>query len=160
VKFVVQAWQQESLLAIVKSRRMVITWLMCALHLWLAMFHQGRAVFLVSKKEEDSDELVKRCQFIYEHIPESVLPAKPMMQSRYCYLGFAGLDSWIKGVPQGADQLRQHTASAIMCDEFAFWPLARETYEAAKPTIEGGGKLTIVSSVGPGFMQKLVAGAV
>jgi hypothetical protein len=113
------------------------------------------SVYFVSDKEEKSDELVKRAEFIYKHIPDDKM-LKPRMKSSYCWLEFPGLDSFIHGVAMGADQLRQYTATAIMADEMAFWSLARETYMAAIPTIQGGGRFTGLSSPQIGFFKDLV----
>ena len=148
-------WLQEPLIALYKSRRMTISWLFTFLHLWLAMFREGSAIFFVSDKEDKSDELVKRAEFIYKYLPDQKV-LKPKAKSSYCYLEFPGLNSYIQGVPQGADQLRQFTATAILADEFAFWEKARETFMASKPTIDGGGKFTIISSPREGFFKELV----
>ena len=119
------------------------------------MFHQGANVFLISDKEEKSDALVKRCEFLYDHIPQGQLLV-PKKRSKWCLLEFPGLDSSIRGVPQGAAQLRQYTATAIFADEAAFWERARETFSASKPTIEGGGRFTVVSSAQEGWFSDLV----
>jgi len=152
LEYVMQEWMDHKLFAIPKSRRMMQTWTMAVCHLWLAMFHEGANVFLVSDKEEKSDALVKRCEFIFDHIPSGriLLPKK---RSKFCLMEFPGLNSFIRGVPQGAGQLRQYTATALMFDEFAFWERGRETLSASKPTIEGGGRLTIISSAQEGAFQ-------
>lgn len=150
-----QVWQEHQLLLVPKSRRMMMSWLMCYLHLWMAMFHPGRSVFIVSDKEQKSDELVRRCEFMYDNIPDGTI-LKPQMRAKYCSLEFPGLDSYIMGLPSGAAQLRQYTASALLFDEFAFWGDAMETLGAARPTIEGGGRLTIISSAQDGPYKKLV----
>jgi len=148
-------WLSSPLVLIPKSRRMMISWLISFLHTHLAMFNEGVSVYFVSDKEEKSDELVKRAEFIYKHIPDDKM-LKPRMKSSYCWLEFPGLDSFIHGVAMGADQLRQYTATAIMADEMAFWSLARETYMAAIPTIQGGGRFTGLSSPQIGFFKDLV----
>lgn len=154
LKNVTMQWLDNSLVAVFKSRRMTMSWLMMFLHLWLAMFREGSAVFIVSDKEDKSAELVKRAQFIYEHIPDNVI-LKPRMKPTYCKLDFPGLNSYMLGVPQGADQLRQFTATAILADEFAFWERARETFMASRPTIDGGGKFTAISSPREGFFKDM-----
>ena len=154
LELITSHWLVEPLFALPKSRRMTISWLMIFLHLWLAMFREGAAVFFVSDKEEKSDELVKRAEFIYDHIPSDMM-LKPAKKGSYCYLEFPGLNSYIQGVPQGADQLRQYTASAIFADEMAFWGKARETFMASKPTIDGGGRFSCVSSPMEGFFKEL-----
>jgi hypothetical protein len=147
-------WLNEPLFACFKSRRMTITWLMVFLHLWLAMFREGAAIFFVSDKEEKSDELIQRAKYIYDHIPNDKM-LKPKAKYSYCYLDFPGLNTYIQGVPQGADQLRQFTATAILADEFAFWDKAKETFMASKPTIDGGGRFTTISSPREGFFKEL-----
>jgi hypothetical protein len=146
-----QIWLRRRLLAVYKSRRMMMSWFFIWLHLQIAMFNQNRTVFLVSKKEENSDELVKRCEFIYDHIPKELLPFKPKKYSKYCLLGFPELRSRIVGVPEGSDQLRQFASSAVFFDEYAFWRNQEKAFAAAMPTVEQTGRFTIVSTVQPGY---------
>lgn len=148
-------WCQDKLTLVPKSRRMLLSWLMIFLHTHLAMFNEGQAIYFISDKEEKSDELVKRAEFIVKYIPDSEM-LKPRWKSSFCYLEFPGLNSFIQGVPMGAGQLRQYTASAIFADEMAFWERARETYMASIPTIQGGGRFTGVSSPQIGFFKDLV----
>lgn len=155
LEFLTREWEQNRMLLIPKSRRMMLSWLACWWHLWTAMLHPGRSVFLVSDKEQKSDELVRRCEFMFDNIPADKF-LKPQVRSKYCLLEFPGLDSYIMGIPSGASQLRQYTASALMFDEFAFWGDAMETLGAARPTIEGGGRLTIISSAQDGPFKRLV----
>lgn len=156
LRYILETAEREALCAIVKHRRMIITWTMCALATWDALFHEGRFIALVSKKEEDSDELVRRCKFIYDNIPKNALPVRPVAEYKYTQLRFPEIDTVIKGFAQGPDQLRQYTCSRVICDEIAFWPQARATFTALKPTIEGGGKVALISTRFPGFFQELV----
>lgn len=158
VQWYCRAWQRENFMAIPKSRRMMASWLNIALFLWDAMFYQGRNHAFVSKKEEDSDELVKRAKFIYEHLDYKILPKEllPAMDYKFCTLLFPEMNSRIRGFPSGADQLRQFTFSRILGDECAFWPDAQEMYSASVPTLQGGGQLVMISSPGPGFFKRLV----
>ena len=155
LKLTTAYWLEDKLILIPKSRRLMFSWLMTFLHLHLAMFNEGMSIFFVSDKEEKSDELVKRAEFIMKYIPDDQM-LKPKWKGSYCYLEFPGLNSYIQGVPMGADQLRQYTASAIMADEMAFWSLARETYMGSIPTIQGGGRFTGLSSPQAGFFKDLV----
>jgi hypothetical protein len=156
LKPIVEYVESDPLVALVKHRRMLITWTVVALGLWDAMFHEGRHIAFVSKKEEDSDELVRRAQFIYDNIPKAMLPIKPRAEYKYTQLRFPEINSFIKGYAQGPDQLRQHTCSRIMCDEIAFWPQARATFTSLKPTIEGGGKICLISTRYPGFFKQII----
>lgn len=158
LKHVVQQWLTYPELAIPKSRRMRMTWLMVALHYWLARVRPGSKIAFVSRKEgrsesEGSAELVWRAKFIHEHLPDII--SKPRIEYKFCRLTFPDTDSEIIGIGQGPDQLRQATLTAIFGDECAFWEQAAAFFAAAKPTTEGGGRNTLVSTANPGFFENL-----
>ena len=142
---------REPLLLIEKSRQMMVTWLMVACHLWDAQFHEGRRIFFQSKKEVDANHLIDRAKIIYNNYPE---PYKAIIHERYpartpqsyLKLEFYKNQSILQGTAQGADVLRQYTASRIFSDEMAFQDKAEEAFIAAKPTIVGGGKFVGVST--------------
>lgn len=144
-------FQREPLLAVLKSRRMWISWWAIAVMLHDAITHQDRDIYFVSKKEPDADELVRRARFIHDSIPRSIWHDQLLPKAKYKenHLEFPSIRSGIHAVASGADQLRQFTASGILMDEMSFWPDCRETYTAAKPTIEGGGRVLIISTPSP-----------
>lgn len=147
LELITREWQANKLLAVPKSRRMMLTWLMLYLHLWLAMWHPGVAAFMVSESERKSADMINKIAFMFQHIPEGSM-LKPVMRRKQCLIEFPGLDSYIMGIPEGENQLRQYTATALMFDEFAFWERPLETLAAAKPTITGGGRITLISTPG------------
>lgn len=160
---IARRWEKADppILLVPKSRRMRISWLMVALHTWLAVTHRGAAVFIVSSKEEKSAELVSRCEHILRYVPRVAFRVPGFrVHRRPPRIEFPSLGSQIVGIPEGPDQLRQFTATAIYFDEFGFWKWPRASYAAARPCIEGGGRLTIVSSAAPGFWKSLVSGEV
>ncbi len=159
LEFYVRAWESALRIAVPKSRRMTMSWTNIALYLWAAMFRPHQDFAFVSKKEDDAGELVRRAEFIYDHIPEdkipkALLPRKETKQKPAALI-FPDIGSKIQGFPMGADQLRQFTFSGILGDECAFWPEARQFYSASAPTIEGGGRMTLISSRSPGFFERL-----
>jgi len=144
----------EKLLVVEKSRQMMVTWLMIACLLWDVMFHEGRRVFIQSKKESDAAELLNRMWHIYDSFPE---PHGQMIRSRYpanktyTQIAFNRNKSFVHAVPEGAHHLRQFTASRIFIDEAAFQPKLEEAIIASKPTVVGGGQLILVST--PNFKE-------
>lgn len=150
-------WEKYPLLAIPKSRRMTMSWATIALIVWDVIFNKGRSWAMVSKKEDDAHELVVRAKFIIDNIDRNLIPSEliPKYQDKFCVLNFPGTMCKIQGFPQGADQLRQFTFSGIFGDESAFWEKAQEFYAASFPTIDGGGRMCLVSSPAPGFFKKL-----
>jgi len=158
IHHVVQTWLREKRYAVPKSRRVIATWTMVALHLWLARFFPGSVIAFVSRKQglndsEGAAELVRRAKFIEEHLPAEVEPI-PFVYN-FARLKYPSIGSEIIGVAQGADQLRQPGLTAIFADELAFWELAHDTYSASIPTLEGGGRFTGISSANPGFFKQL-----
>lgn len=156
-------WQKHDFIALPKSRRMVCSWLMITLYLHDTMFNTGRFNAFVSKKEENAGELVSRAEFIYKYIPEWRIPRELLpkirsgqMTKKPPVLEFEEIHSKIQGFPQGADQLRQFTLSGILGDECAFWEEAESFYSASKPTLDGGGRMTLISSRYHGFFKKIV----
>jgi hypothetical protein len=157
-ELLVRRWQEHPLLAVPKSRRMVVTWLFVAVNYWLARFSPNAKVAFMARKlgkteTEGSAELVRRAKFIHDHLPATFPPC----ETEYS-IGFLRFPngSEIVALGEGEEQARQHTFTSVLADEVAFWDHAFETWVALRPTIEGGGRLTAVSSAGPGFFKDLV----
>lgn len=152
-------WMKNLLTAWPKSRRMTMSWLMIWNHLWLGMFHPGAHIYMQSINEDNAHrELIERAGFIYNHIPETAFPKPRLKQGKvlWCLMEFPGIYSFLRGVPQGANQLRGPTASAVMLDECAFWEHGRESFSSTKPCTEGGGKVTLLSSMQKGWYRDVV----
>lgn len=163
LKHVCDVWMRENLLAIPKSRRMMLTWVMLGCHLWAALWRPRSAIFIQSKKEGDSAYLIgrERLLFMYNNLPAPPpgyqWPQIVTEKQSPPMIRFSN-GSQVFGVGQGPDQLRQYTASYVMADECAFWEQARSTFGALKPTMQGGGKIVLISSANAGFFQELCEG--
>jgi hypothetical protein len=149
----------QSKVAIPKSRQIMITWTCVAYLVAKAIFWRHRLIFLQSKKEDDAAMLIDRAKHIYEHLPWWMKSAAPLKRQLH-KLPFNKLilanGSLMWGVPQGADVLRQYTASIIFGDESAFQEKAEDAYKASKPTTDGGGQSILVSSVnGKNFFYRV-----
>ena len=161
LEMLARQWQsgEPALLVVPKARRMRLTWLFVALHVWLAWSRPKSNVFFVSSKEEKSAELVERARGIMARLPpDKVVPFKVHHKNSPPEIRLLHNGAKIWGVSEGADQLRQFTATAILADEFGTWEWPRAAFTAMKPSIDGGGQLTILSSAYPGFFRELVAG--
>jgi len=163
LKFCARVWQKFNFMALPKSRRMTMSWTLIGFFLWDTMFKKGRNQAFVSKKEDDAGDLVQRAEFIYQHIPKDKIPPELLpklrnkrMSNKPPKLEFPEIHSKIQGFPMGSDQLRQFTFSGILGDESAFWPDAEDFYSSSLPTLEGGGRLSLISSVAPGFFKRIV----
>ena len=166
LRFLTKMWLENKQIAVPKSRRMTASWTFIALALWDCVFHKGRSWAFISKKEEDSKELVERAAFILEHVPAEVLAQDLIpkikngkMQSSPPVLEFTDIHSKIQGFPSGANQLRQRGFSGILQDECAFWDDAEAAYASSKPTVDGGGRMVLISSRAvedSGFFKRIV----
>lgn len=157
LKIFVKLWVKYPLIANPKARRMTMSWTTIGLFVWDTIFNKARHNAFVSKKEDDANELVKRALFIIEHLDKTRLLGEfiPKHTFKFNNLEFPEIMSKIQGFPQGADQLRAFTFSGIFGDESAFWEYAEKFYSASFPTLDGGGRMTLVSSPAPGFFKKL-----
>jgi hypothetical protein len=151
-------WQTANppLLLVPKARRMKLTWLFCAVHAWLACVRPYVNAFLVSSKEQKSIELLDRVEGILVRCPRDRY--RPPTWTRQQDLLTLENGSHVWAVAEGADQLRQFSATAILADEIGTWSWPRASYTAMVPCIEGGGRLTLLSSAYPGYWRELVAG--
>lgn len=154
VREYVRMWRENDLLLVLKSRQIMASWLSMGMLLWEVQFNKGRFCFAQSKKEDDADALVERAYQMYLQEPAWI--RRKEAKYSYCTLRFPENSSMIKGIPQGGDQIRMHTASIIFMDEMAFQDEAERSLVAAKPTIDGGGKFVGISTAEPGFFQTLV----
>jgi hypothetical protein len=153
--------QNEQIIAVEKSRQLIVTWSVCFYCFWVAKFQKNRLIFIQSKKELDAANLVfntewpkARISFMEYHLPESL---KSECSTSYGNLYFKDTASTISGIPEGGDQIRSYTASVIYCDEAAFQPEFEEAWTAAQATINGGGKIIVVSTAKSGaYMRQLL----
>src|SRR5882762_8506924 len=91
IREMVRLWSSTKMNLWEKSRQIMASWTFCALYLHDTQFvsqHGGRRLnFIQSKKEEDSDALLRRCYFIYEQ-QEPWLKALYPAEYSYCHLRF------------------------------------------------------------------------
>lgn len=136
----------EDLLAIEKSRQMMVSWIFCGLALWFTMFREGCRTFIVSKKEKDADAMIDRIKLMYDRLPDVIKEEHRADPHTYLKIKWSKKNSIIEGLAQGPDQIRSHTSSLVIFDEAAFQEKAGKAYEAIKPSLLGGGKFVAIST--------------
>lgn len=159
------ACRDAGMVAVEKSRQVMVTWLVCAYLLWRAKFRPHQLLLLQSKREEDACNLVfvkepyvARMSFMESHLPAHLRHCQFPKAGTYGHLYFPnGSHAW--GIPEGGDIIRSNTPSVIFSDESAFQPQFGLSYTAALPAIKGGGQYICVSSAEPGEFQQLVEAA-
>ncbi len=110
---------------VLKARQLGLTWLCVAFALWLMLFRAPAVVLLFSLREAEAKELGERLRRIYARLPE-------WMRNRAT-------------VTQATDRWELSNGSRLV-DEADFVPHLGDFLNAVKPTVDGGGRLVLVST--------------
>ena len=152
----------SGMLAVEKSRQMMVTWLVCAYCLWRMKYFAHQLILVQSKREEDAANLVfvkephiGRMSFMESHLPAHLRTMVFPRAGAYCHL-YAPNGSHAWAIPEGSDIIRSNVPSVWFCDEAAFQPEFGGAYTAALPAVKGGGQAIMVSSAEPGEYQTLL----
>jgi phage terminase large subunit-like protein len=141
-----EAIEGEQRLLILKARQLGITWLVCAYALHLCLFKPNRLVLTFSIGQEEANEMMRRITAMWERLtPELKRTLPALKKSNTEEIGWAN-GSAIHALPSRKSAGSGYTASLIILDEFAKNENASKLYAAVKPTIDGGGKMIILST--------------
>lgn len=160
---VLQALHRGDPVIVLKARRLGLSWVVLAFALWLAVTSQGIRVLILCKTEADATELLDRIRRMRDRISADPLhahllarlekPAKERDAVTTLDIGSSTIRALV-GTPAAA---RSETAGLVIADEFAFQRRADEIWRALLPTIDGGGRIAVVST-GNGPEQHPVGG--
>ena len=157
IEDVVNVWETEDRLLIKKSRQVLLTWIMVAIHTWLAWNRSNAVIIFQSDKEDKVKEiLLDRSEFIIRHLSEEVKFLMGEVFFGALMFKFLKNGSRIIGTPAGADVIRSFTATAILSDEMAFQEKQEETLAGSLQSVTDGGKFTGISTIYPeSYFDKL-----
>lgn len=145
-----QVLENESLIAIPKSRRVFVTWAVATYLTWRARYRKNQALFVQSETEDKAAFVVdKRCCFIEDNLPAPLrkgYKAVRTIKGAVGQLTYEDTKSYIKGIAQGRDALRAYTPSIVFLDEVEFQQEGRQSLIAALPFAEKGAKIILVST--------------
>ncbi len=147
--------EQKRLNVILKARQLGITWLCLAFGLWLMLFHPAATVLIFSRREDEVRYLLERLRGIYKRLPDW-MKAKAIISSNTETWQLSN-GSIAYGFPTTAGD--SYTASYAMVDEADLVPDLQRLMNAVKPTIDGGGKMVLLSRVdkkAPGSLFKRI----
>ncbi len=132
------------LVIIGKARQLGISWLVCIYCLWKAKFYENVKVLFLSQGEDEAGDLINKCKFVDDHLPEFLRSKRDPDQSGL--IGFPDLYSEIKALPSTEKAGRSTDATIVVCDEWEFHPYAEMNFGALKPTIDAGGQFIGLST--------------
>lgn len=145
---------QHDMILIEKARHVFATWSVLGDILHDALFHDHRRSFVQCMKGEDACEHISmrtarsqrfgrgRIRAMYDHLPPGWFSGAEWYQGEVSFENH----SVIKALPGGAGQVREYTVSMYFSDEAAYTDEFEDTWTAAKPSVEGGGKLIAVTT--------------
>jgi hypothetical protein len=134
--------QDSRLLVVLKARQLGLTWLVLAFALWLLLFHPIATVLLFSRRDGEAvDLLAVRLRGMYDRLPD-------WLKVR----GFAKDNGHEWALANGSRALAfpttagdSYTATLAVVDEADLCPDLDRLMRAVKPTIDGGGRLVLLS---------------
>lgn len=148
----VTALHEDRQVVVLKARRLGLSWLFLAYALWLAIFNQGIRILVLCKNEGDAGELLDRIRRIRDRIatdPASAHILAGLRKPNKVRDAVTTLDigeSTIRALVGTPAAARSETAGLVILDEFAFQKRAGKIWRALIPTIDGGGKVGVIST--------------
>lgn len=134
------------LVLILKSRQLGVSWICCWYVLWLCFWQAGKLALLLSRGQDEANEMLRRVRVLYERLPEWIRQAGPVVVKLNTEEIAWSNGSRVQSLPASPGSGRSYTASVAIMDEAAFMAYASEVYTAMKPTIDAGGQLVILST--------------
>lgn len=141
-----QARIQRKNLRIDKSRRMIVTLVFCAYHLWRAAFFKNYTALFVSWAADEVDDggsssttnsSFGRIRYMVENLPEHVHVPAVFKQD---LIRFTDTDSFIEGSAPVEDAGRSHGYIDVFIDEHAHVDFAEAIHESVDPACKTGKK--------------------
>lgn len=139
-------------LAVLKARRLGLTWLLVAYAAWLLTFRGNRQVVVLNQDKEYAQDFLERVRFVQERLPtELQVPRSVDNQSRMNVRGksMEGVrqESWIRSLACTKRAIRSLAADLVIFDEAAYMPLLKQARQAAQPAVETGkGQIVLIST--------------
>lgn len=139
---VLRQMQRERLLVVLKARQLGLTWLALAYGLHTLLFGAPATVLLFSLREAEAVELLGRLRGLYAQLPR-------WMQARRTVK--AGATVWelstgSRAIAFSTKAGRSYTGTLAIVDEADFVPDLGLFLNGVKPTVDGGGKLLLIST--------------
>ena len=118
-----------------KCRQCGISTLTGAFALWYAMFFSNKKILIVSKRDDDAKEFLKKnVKFVYDHLPDTfkdIYGKDPPVYNEHT-VGFPN-GSVIRSLTSSPDTMRSESASLNIIDESGFMPHMSTMWSGAQP---------------------------
>ena len=139
----------ERFVHLIKARQLGATWCVVAYCYWLAAYHPGVGILIISKGEIESKEFLDRMKFIRDRLPAPLRVEQEGDNKQEWEFKGTGAESKILALSSGSNAGRSFAASVVVHDEADFHPFLEESYGATGPIIDNGGRHVALSSPNP-----------
>ena len=130
------------LTVILKARQLGLTWLVLGYALWLILFRPAVTVLLFSRRDDEAADLLgTRLRGLYERLPVWLRVQSFLVDNDHEWQLSNG--SRVLAFPTTAGD--SYTASLVIVDEADLVPDLDRLMRAVKPTIDGGGRMVLLS---------------
>jgi hypothetical protein len=130
------------LIVILKARQIGMTWLALAFALWLALFHPVATILLFSRRDDEAKYILERLKGMYRRLP-AWMQTTVLVDNDHVWALANG--SEVRAFPPTAGD--SYTATLVIVDEADLIPDFGRLMDSVKPTIDGGGKMIVLSRV-------------
>lgn len=140
---VLERLNTDPLNVILKARQLGMTWLVLCHILWKMLYRPVFTALLFSRRETEAIYLLgsQRLRGIYEHLPRWMQSRQVITNASHEWILSNGSVAY--GFPTTAGD--SYTASYAFVDEADLVPDLDRLMNAVKPTIDGGGSMTLLS---------------
>jgi len=154
-RVILDDWIENEVCLEYKCRQIGVTWLAAAFGTALVLTHPGARFLVISINLEEAQKVIARIWGMYQSLPpymvEDMILTKPSRggapsQEIEWTDRRTGKRSSILALPSTPKAGHGETAMLVLLDEHARQDYARESWKAAFPIIDGGGKALIVST--------------
>ncbi len=139
----------NQLVVILKARQLGLTWLVLGYFLWLMIFHPAATLLAFSLRDTEAKFLIgdERWRGMFTRLPANIRTdstGSPLLFVKDDeHVRTLSNGSTIKAFPTSAGD--SYTATAALVDEADLVPDLGKLMNRVKPTIDGGGKLILLS---------------
>jgi hypothetical protein len=138
------------LVVILKARQLGLTWLVLGFALWLMLFHPAATVLLFSRRDDEAVDLLgTRLRGMYDRLPDWLKVRTFEVDNDHEWQLSNG--SRVLAFPTTAGD--SYTATLAIVDEADLVPDLDRLMRAVKPTIDGGGRMILLSRADKGNPQ-------
>jgi hypothetical protein len=126
-----------------KSRQTGLSTITASYALWLASFHQNKEIIVLSIKDKDAQDFLKKIKTAFYELPEW-LRDEPDKDNAHEITLQNG--SSITCSPSSNQAVRGHSPALLIIDECAFIKEIEDIWTAALPALSKGGSVILIST--------------